>query len=834
MRPLARPLLLVGLALALCGPESAAARCLGDCDGDEAVHISELLTVVSIALGTALPSACPGRYAACASGAICIDDLVKAVGYALNGCVLHMPPLASSDPAEGATEVPGSTWIRLTFTGPIDPLDLGDFAVSCDPLVFQVSVSALASDVVVVNPAQDLSGSCRVHWSGGEVRFTVAAPGTPPTVLYDRTDARRTSPFPDDFWTVADPGTRTGLRLAVPLPDGPADLQQIFGGLLRETDTLDGFSPIAHFVVELSDPPDDSTLPLTPAASLDPLATVGLFDLTPGSPTYGQRIPFFLQPRTDTSVALVVSHTLLVFPSIPLTPRGRYGFIVTRRMLADSARPFDASPFLHAALATSDAAPGAAAQRAGELAGEVIDAVSAVAVPAIDRNDVALALRISVRSDDDIPVDLLTAKAQVLAAPPPAYAITGVDPQPDDSPLAAIVHGTWQAPEWRVPGAKLYFARDDAGRPVQTGTKSVPFTLALPKAALAGPVPIAMYQHGNPGSSENEVPSAARRSLAADGFAVIGFTDVLNRELSAGISDEQQAILAQTAPVLSGILDHAQVPDFWMETRAEMIAFLRFFDGLGTLDVLPVGAPDGVSELAVTAPRVYLGISEGANNGQGFLPYAPEIRAGALVSGGERLAEVLIHQSADLFLGVLGAGFPSLTPADIWVGLSLFQTIFDRQDPHNHVHFMYRDRLTVAGTTRKPSALVLEGLNDSMVPNHTTESMAWSMGPIPHLQPVQRAVPFLAVVTAPVNANIDPDTTAGFYQYVPVGVPGIPETPGCANQPEGHYCSQVAPEALHQRSVFFQSALGGAPTIIDPLAEPMPAAAPVPSEPLVR
>ena len=826
---------LVVLATVTLAPRAVSARCLGDCGGDGTVDVSEVMTAVNIALDQAPLSACPGHFGECSTGSICVHDLIAAVGYLLEGCPAQLPAIASSDPADGASDVPGTTWVRLSFAAAVDPLDLASFRLSCGPNAVPASAGLVAPAVVVINPATVLSGTCQVQWVGGAVSLSMAAAGSPATVLYDHTDARRTSPFPDDAWTVDDSSTATGVKVAVPLPEGPEDLQLIFGGLLPETNKLDGFSPIAHFVVELSDPPDLSTLPLTPADSLDPLATIGLFDITPDSPTYGQRVPFRLEPRTDTSVANVVAHTLLVFPSIPLTPRGRYGFIVTRRALVDPSRPLDGSEFFRTALDAPEESLDDAAKRVRRLAGQVIDAVAASAVPTIDRGDVALALRITVRSNDIIPVDLLTAKQQVLAAPPPAYAITSVDAQPESSPLAAIVRGTWQAPEWRTGDAKRYFARDAGGRPMQTGTKAVPFTLALPKAALAGPVPIAMYQHGNPGSSENEVPSAARRSLAADGFAVIGFTDVLNRELSPGITDDAQAILAQTAPVLAGIIENAQVPDYWVETRAEMLAFLRFFDGLGTLDVLPVGAPDGVPELDVEAPRVYLGISEGANNGQGFLAYAPEIRAGALVVGGARLGEVLIHQGASLFLNVLGAIYQSLTPADIWVGVSLFQTIFDRQDPHNHVRFLYRDRLPVAGTTRKPSILALEGLDDSLVPNHATNSMVWSMGPIPHIEPVQRPVPFLTVVTAPIVANIDAETTAGFYQYVPAGVPGIAVTPGCESQPEGHYCAQTAPASLHQRSVFFKSALDGVPVIIDPFAEPASVAAvQSSSEPLAR
>jgi len=366
--------------------------------------------------------------------------------------------------------------------------------------------------------------------------------------------------------------------------------------------------------------------------------------------------------------------------------------------------------------------------------------------------------------------------------------------------------------------------RDVGGAPLQTLIKALPFTLALPAAALAGPVPIVMYQHGNPGSSEAEVPSAARRSLAGEGFAVIGFTDTLNRELSAGITDRDQAILAQVAPVLQGILAHAKVPDFWAETRAEQLAFLRLMDGLGGLDVLPLGAPDGVADLDPTLPRGYLGISEGANNGPGIVPYAPEIRAAALVAGGARLGEVLMYQSADLFLTVLGAAFPSLTPTELWTGVSLFQHIYDGQDAHNHARFIYRAPVSAGGTTRKASLLLIEGLNDTLVPNHATDSLAWGLLPLPHLSPVQRAVPFLDVVSGPLTANVDAETTAGFFQYVPTGVPGIDPTPGCAvlvpsSASEGHYCAQGAAESFRQRAVFFKSALTGVPTIIDPFAE---------------
>jgi len=274
--------------------------------------------------------------------------------------------------------------------------------------------------------------------------------------------------------------------------------------------------------------------------------------------------------------------------------------------------------------------------------------------------------------------------------------------------------------------------------------------------------------------------------------------------------------------VIATLVNQHAIPDYWTETQGEQLAFLRLIEGLGALDVLPVGQPDGRPELDVAAPRTYVGISQGAIHGQAFLAYAPEVRAASLVVGGSRLTETLLHQDTSgttpLLPGLLTV-FPNLRPIDVWAGLPLFQMAFDRQDSHNHAAFLYRDPVEVAGTTRKASVLVIEGVSDPQVPNNSTRSLAWLLGPIPHLEPVQQAVPFLTPQVGPIRANVDDATTSAFMQYVPAGVPGIPPTPGCVGQTNGHFCAQSAAESELQRTVFFQSALTDpAPGIVDPFA----------------
>jgi hypothetical protein len=66
---------------------TATPACTGDCNGDGAVTIDELLTGVSIALGADV-ALCPS-FLAGADGSVSIDQLITAVGFALNQCPLR-------------------------------------------------------------------------------------------------------------------------------------------------------------------------------------------------------------------------------------------------------------------------------------------------------------------------------------------------------------------------------------------------------------------------------------------------------------------------------------------------------------------------------------------------------------------------------------------------------------------------------------------------------------------------------------------------------------------------------------------------------------------------
>lgn len=85
-------------ALGLAHRSPAAAAC-PDCDGDGAVAINELVTGISIALGSTPLASCPS-FDANQDGSVSIDELVAGINAALAGCA--PTPTATPTPTVGA------------------------------------------------------------------------------------------------------------------------------------------------------------------------------------------------------------------------------------------------------------------------------------------------------------------------------------------------------------------------------------------------------------------------------------------------------------------------------------------------------------------------------------------------------------------------------------------------------------------------------------------------------------------------------------------------------------------------------------------------------------
>lgn len=100
--------LLVGTLLAAPAP----AACIGDCGGDDAVSVNELIIGVGIALGGSALDACP-EFDGDGDGAVAIAELVAGVTNALDGCAAAATPTATAtvtaSPTVTATPAIGPT-----------------------------------------------------------------------------------------------------------------------------------------------------------------------------------------------------------------------------------------------------------------------------------------------------------------------------------------------------------------------------------------------------------------------------------------------------------------------------------------------------------------------------------------------------------------------------------------------------------------------------------------------------------------------------------------------------------------------------------------------------
>jgi hypothetical protein len=503
------------------------------------------------------------------------------------------PALASVTP--NAASIPVTSWLRFTFEQDVSPAMLSGFgfAISCGGARVPRAAYTVEGRSIVLDPVPGLpAGACRVVWrdaSGAVERaFTAATPASTAvaSAIYDRESATSFAPFPDDWWAAADGSTATGLRIAFA---GPAfgDLRDdVIGGIAASMAELDGWSPIGPIVLSLTHAVDPSLLPADEFAAQSPFSPIALLDADPASPEYGTRIPFIVEARNDPSPDASIDHTLILFPSVMLRPGGRYAVVVTQRLFAagDPARPIGRSAFFDRAVAEPTPATTPAEAKIRSTVAPLLDFLETVPSVPIHRSDIALVLRVSTRSTLRDPSDMVAIKENALVAPPPLLTVTGIT---TSSQRRLIVRGTLALPSYLPEeGDAGELTRDElTGRPLSLATEDVPFTMTLPNQALSGPVPIAIFQHGSPGTQE-DVLSVNNEFLDDAGYAIVGIQDTANRRYG----DDSTL---QTVAILLHLIEFGHIPLLELQTHADLQALLRALEGVAARDWLPNGAPNG-------------------------------------------------------------------------------------------------------------------------------------------------------------------------------------------------------------------------------------------------
>lgn len=149
-----RVLWMASIGLALWTSQGEAA-CTGDCDGNRAVTVDEVVLGVNIALGTASPQQC-SNFDANHDQLVTVDEVVSAVSNALSGCPAD-GPTPTPTPPPTATATSGSATPGIcdngTWTVTYSDVPAGTNATTTDLTLDFVS-GAVANTVALLGGAE--------------------------------------------------------------------------------------------------------------------------------------------------------------------------------------------------------------------------------------------------------------------------------------------------------------------------------------------------------------------------------------------------------------------------------------------------------------------------------------------------------------------------------------------------------------------------------------------------------------------------------------------------------------------------------------------------------
>lgn len=626
-------------------------------------------------------------------------------------------------------------------------------------------------------------------------------PEDPVLASYGAREATRLVPFPSNRWTKPDPSTKTGLRVDIRAETTADPMVPAFPSTIAALDGLDGFSTVGPIVVAFDKDID-------PKGIADAMALV---DVDDASPSRGKRTPLVPKYYTTAgetpdappgtvfdSSASVSDFTLLAQPAEPLRPRTKYLFVLADRVKTPKGGVVRASPEMRALLDGAEK---------GAYADSVRSALPAAESAAgITKDHVVLASVFTTASVRDV---LETAAAERRAAPAPKL----VEPftvqqsgQNGDKRVRFVAR--FESPELRRPKPVGTFELE-GDEPKTQATVSLEVFLAFSDATKSGPRPVVIFGHGLGGDKDGTWGTAER--LADLGVAVVGIDapehgSRMDPPLPPGKDDLLKSVLGFfAADPQTKAFDMERVRDNFRQMAIDQLELVRLVESLGSLDLLPVGAPDGVPDLDPTR-ILYLGHSFGAVMGPTIGALAPEIKAACWNVGGAGLLTLM--RDSGLFSLIVNSFRPAGTPAaDVARFFAVTQAIVDPGDPINYARFNTLEALPGVANWAPKDVLLQEVENDNIVPNSSSELLARAAG-LAHVGTPTHDVPEMTRLAAPLRANLPSGATGGFFQFSTAD--------GAATS---HGALVFTNDGRKQYVELFRSALEGRGVIVDPQAK---------------
>lgn len=626
------------------------------------------------------------------------------------------------------------------------------------------SHDATAADVTAAGDAKGAEADgvdpAQVAWCQGSTRY-----------LYDPAGAQGLTTFPDDYYTVADPGRATGLRVAFDpaVETWIAATPQTFQSTYSDLSTLDGWGTNAGIVLRFS--AAVAALPSGPTSVQDD--ALQLLDLQGDE---AERVPFELQPTDD-------GRTVILWPMRPLRQGHRHGVVATRKWLTPQGECVAPSEALK--LALTGHSPGPRMQRLEPRLQELLQK-SGVALA-----DVSAAVVFTTQRTTDLSV----AVAQDVAARTYAW----------KTPMTCEAQKNYRL----CSGSFVAHDYTD-GRVVKDGKPVAEYE--LPVAAWLplkpqGPVPTVIFGHGLAG---DRFQAEALGDLAApQGLATVAIDAVAHGQHPGAVAGSK----LQTVFRFFGIdvatqgVDALALRDHWRQSTYDKLQLVHLLKQAGDLD--------GDGQVDVRADQLmYLGVSLGGIMGPELLALSPDVRLGVMSVPGGRVASIIADPNGQ-FAGIVYALKPEgTTDGDVDRYFPALQTLLDAGDAASYAPYVLRDRLPGAGTT-VPSLLLGMVIGDDTVPNSANRALARAFD-VPLVAPVLQQVGLVPdAPPVPFSGNVaQGQATAGLFQFDRITRIGntIPEKAEHGNMPRSQ-------EALLQDLHFVQTWLAtGKAEIVDPYA----------------
>ena len=540
-------------------------------------------------------------------------------------------------------------------------------------------------------------------------------------------------PFPDDFYTVADPSTATGRRIdfdaaampangaGTPVAPGPYNLN-------------DGFSPGQSIVLKVTNLDTPAALAQTDPVQLnhlgryaEPDAPVVVVDVATG-----ERWPIWVE--LDSNAGSPADTALTINPAVNFASGHRY-IVALRDLRTPDGSEISAPPgfrYYRDELPSDSAAINAQRQRFESIF-EVLRGAG------IRRSNLYLAWDFTVASDENIAGRMLhirddafatlgdtTMADMVVQGASPAFSVDTVDDftAGQDPNVARRIRGTYTVPCYMhpdcEPGGRFVLGAD--GVPSRNGDYEAKFDCIIPRVAIDGPTPVtvrpSLYGHGLFGDA-SQVRNGYQDDLANDHGFILCATDEI------GMASED---VPNTLGILGDLSDFPELAD-----RLQMGLLSELFlgrlmihpDGFTSAAAFHVDGTPGDDSVIDTQRLFYDGNSQGGIMGGALAAVAPDFDRAALGVPAMRYS-ILLPRSVDYdpnFSAPLANAYGN--PLARTLLLSIIQMLWDRGEPNGYAHRMTTDPLP---DTPAHTILLGPSVGDHQVTNWMTDVEARTIG----------------------------------------------------------------------------------------------------------